>query len=421
MKRLLMGVVTAGMLIVAAAFSGSQAPKPELQIRCDDRNPWTHLRLNDDPIDFHFAVVSDRTGGHRAKVFARAVEQLNLLQPHFVISVGDLIEGYTEDVGKLSEEWREFQGYVGKLQMPFFFVPGNHDLANLVQEKLWKEKFGRRYYHFVYRGVLFLMLNSEDPPGVSSGHFSAEQIAYVRKVLDENRDARWTIVALHKPVWDSRDFEKTGWLEIEEALKGRPYTVFAGHVHRYRKFIRNGQAYYQLATTGGISRVRGVLYGEFDHIAWVTMKRDGPTLANILLDGVYPEDMRLPDNSEEGHVTLNRRPVHPVRGTVLLDGCALAGAHVNFHLLTPGSKTPTRVADAITAADGSFILSSYTPNDGAPAGDYIVTVSWWRPIGDPNAKPVPDLLPTRYASATTSDLKAKVKSGSNDIVLELKR
>jgi len=32
--------------------------------------------------------------------------------------------------------------------MPFFYVPGNHDMANAFEEKVWQEKFGRRYYHF---------------------------------------------------------------------------------------------------------------------------------------------------------------------------------------------------------------------------------------------------------------------------------
>ncbi len=58
----------------------------------EERNPVTHLRFNDDPADFQFAIVSDRTGGHRARIFSRAIEQLNLMQPEFVVSVGDLIE-----------------------------------------------------------------------------------------------------------------------------------------------------------------------------------------------------------------------------------------------------------------------------------------------------------------------------------------
>ena len=51
--------------------------------------------------------------------------------------------------------------------MPFFYVPGNHDVTNPEMEKIWEEKFGRRYYHFVYNDVLFLILNSDDPPGTS--------------------------------------------------------------------------------------------------------------------------------------------------------------------------------------------------------------------------------------------------------------
>ena len=37
------------------------------------QEPWTSLKLNNDPDQFQFAVVSDRTGGHRDKVFSRAV------------------------------------------------------------------------------------------------------------------------------------------------------------------------------------------------------------------------------------------------------------------------------------------------------------------------------------------------------------
>ena len=59
------------------------------------------------------------------------------------------------------------------------------------------EKFGRRHYHFVYRNVLFLILNTDDPTGGSgSGHISKEQIAWARETLKANKDVRWTIVAI---------------------------------------------------------------------------------------------------------------------------------------------------------------------------------------------------------------------------------
>jgi hypothetical protein len=416
MKRLLLAAATLALLVAAVAFSQSKtvpkalAPVSDLQVQVESRNPWTNLRLNNDPADFRFAIVSDRTGGHRARIFSRAVDQLNVMQPEFVLSVGDLIEGYKEDPDKVAAEWREFQGYVSKLQMPFFYVPGNHDVANPYLRKQWEAKFGRVHYHFVYRQVLFLILNSGDPTGKEDA-LSPAQVAWAKKVLEENADVRWTVVAIHVPLWVKPNVEKNGWLEVERALADRPYTVFGGHVHRFQKFVRNGRNYYQLATTGGGSKVRGVRYGEFDQIAWVTMKKDGPVLANLLLDGIYPEDMKMPVSEEPG-VAENRKTTYPVKGTVHLDGSPVPEVMVAFYEITSSEPLRTvRRGDAIVDADGAFVLSSYVADDGAPAGEYVVTVTG----------PASSKLPEKYAKPTTSDLRVKVQAGKNDIILELKR
>jgi hypothetical protein len=425
MKRLLLlvaaiGLTTAAVTVSRDRGSPSTDPTGNLSVAVEDRNPWTHLRLNNDPADFQFAIVSDRTGGHRARVFSQAVEQLNLLQPEFVLSVGDLIEGYSEDRPRVEDEWREFQGYVNQLQMPFFYVPGNHDLSNAMTGKVWQEKFGRRHYHFFYHNVLFLILNSEDLPRATGG-IGDGQLDDVRKALDDNKGVRWTVVAVHRPLWTAPDLDKNGWQAVERALSGRPYTVFAGHIHRFRKYVRHGQNYYQLATTGGGSRLRGVRYGEFDQIAWVTLKKNGPVIANILLDGVYDADMKKPASDEEGVASVNRKPVHAVRGKALFEGTPTPGAVVTFHLIDKDSKRFTRAADAMAEADGTFALSTYAANDGAPAGEYAVTVVWWKPLVDAEGKPGPNLLPERYAKPETTPLRATVKAGSNEAVLEMKK
>src|SRR5690606_33112190 len=124
--------------------------------------PWTSLDLNNNPDHFQFVIVSDRTGGRRPGIFPEAVEKINLLQPQFVICVGDLIDGYTENKQKIDAQWDEFADIVSQLQMPYFHVPGNHDLSNDKQAAAWKKRLGPSYYHFRYRDVLFLCLNSED-------------------------------------------------------------------------------------------------------------------------------------------------------------------------------------------------------------------------------------------------------------------
>ncbi len=425
MKRILISSVVVGLLVAAFAISGGQkTAKTDMQIDVENRNPWTNLRLNNAPETFHFLVVSDRTGGHRPRIFSEAVEQINLLQPTFVVSVGDLIEGYTKDQAKVSAEWKEFQSYTSKLQMPFFYVPGNHDLTNPTQKDIWKERFGRSYYHFLYKDVLFLCVNSDDPNvDKEDGKITKEQIEYFAKVLKDNPNVRWIFVMLHKPMWTHANLETNGWLGIEKELAGRKYTVFAGHIHRYQKFTRQGMNYYQLATTGGGSRMRGMRYGEFDHVAWVTCRKDtDPIIANIMLDGIYPENLKKTVTSEEGVIVYNRKPTHPVTGIVTMNGVPAANAHVIFwspDAKDKDGKKATRVTDSFVDADGTYLTSTYNANDGLPEGQYRVTVTMRDPFFEPSGKLGKNSYPTKYESHTTSGLTATIKSGANVIDIAL--
>ncbi len=414
MKRILLAVGALSLVLGAYALSGNPTTGPDLQVEVQGRNPWTHLRLNNDPESFHFVVVSDRTGGHRARIFSQAVEQINLLQPEFVVSVGDLIEGYSKDPDRLRSQWKEFQSYTSKLQMPFFYVPGNHDVANMVEASEWKDRFGRAYYHFLYRDTLFLAVNSDDPAEARGDkeqcRISPEQIDYFKKVLADNAKVRWIFVMLHKPMWVIGNMETNGWAAMEKLLEGRKYTVFAGHVHRYQKFVRQGMNYYQLATTGGGSKLRGVPYGEFDQIAWITVPKAGsPVMANVLLDGIYPESMKRSVTDEDGVFT-ERKATFRTRGLVTLNGAAVANALVAFHVPEDKEKKKfRRVADTLSEADGTFSMSTYTAFDGVPKGDYHVTVTLREPLFDLQGKPTPNRLPSQYADPATSGIIVSVQ------------
>lgn len=267
--------------------------------------PWTSLDLNNNPKNFQFAIVTDRTGGHRPGVFMDAINKLNLLQPEFVMSVGDLIEGYTEDIDELNRQWDEFDSFVQQLDMPFFYLPGNHDITNQTMEDLWKKRLGPTYYHFVYNNVLFLALNSEDQKkGAGKGTISDEQYEYIQKVLAENKDVDWTLVFMHQPLWTQKSPER--WYDVENLLKDRKHTVYTGHVHRYTKYVRNKRNYFTLATTGGASGLRGPSMGEFDHVVWITMTEQGPIMANLLLEGIWDENV-LDENMRDFISNMGRK------------------------------------------------------------------------------------------------------------------
>lgn len=248
--------------------------------------PVTDRPFNDGDDVFRFGIISDRTGGMRPGIFEDAVDKLELLQPEFVMSVGDLIEGDTEDPAVWTAQWDEFEPIVERLSMPFYFVAGNHDITNKALLNVWKERRGDPWYEFVYKDVLFLVLHTEDIVG---GGIGPEQIAYARETLREHADVRWTLVFCHRPLWLSPG--GTGYDAIDEALGDRNFTVFSGHYHHYLKDESDRMRRYILATSGGGSGMRGHVVGEFDHVTWVTMKAGGPEVVHLGLDGIIPDDI----------------------------------------------------------------------------------------------------------------------------------
>jgi len=296
--------------------------------------PRSDKAFLNDPRHFSFVVMGDRTGGHRPGVFRHAIEQVNWLQPEFVVCVGDLIEGYTGDPATLSQQWNELDAMVDRLEMPFFYTVGNHDFSNPVMQEYWRTHLGKDYYAFTYNNVLFVSLNTEDPPvalppeiqarqhqleaamerdpestqqrilDISKGRPAAPklpgsvaisdgQVEWFENTLEAHADIRWTVVLMHKPAWmyASEAFE-----QIEALLADRPYTVIAGHEHFYHHEKRNGRDYIDMGTTGGVWLRDGP--GRFDHVIWVTMTETGPVFANLKLNGILDVTGKSPFDSD---------------------------------------------------------------------------------------------------------------------------
>lgn len=248
--------------------------------------PWQSENFKNQPENFQFLIVADRSGGIRPEIFKQAIGWINQLQPEFVISVGDLIDGYTEDSTLIRTEWDEFEKLIQNLEMPFFKVGGNHDLTNAPLRAAWRKRFGPTYYHFLYQNALFLILDTED---AGSGQISPTQVAYFQQILQRYPEVTWTYVFLHQPLWLYSNDNR--FSQIEAQLQARGYTVFAGHFHNYVKTVRFQRNYYILATTGGGSSLRGTAFGEFDHVTWVTATANGPRVALLNLEGLVDEEI----------------------------------------------------------------------------------------------------------------------------------
>lgn len=283
----------------------------------DGPNPWTRLPEEGRAGWFNFVLLSDRTGGARPGVFERGLACADLLSPTFAIQVGDLIEGYTNDEAELAQQWSEMDTMLADFRTPLFHVPGNHDVSTPLMAEVWEQRYGRRYYHFRYDDVLFIVVDTQDPPfdlpaealaglrefedairrdpvhlrveiekyfdwnGTAPANVSDEQLEYFETVLADNADARWTFVCMHMPLWQG---DHPSWHRLRAALGDRPYTAFAGHVHNHELRVLDGRDHVRLGPTGGLWVLSGP-DGNFDAVTLVTMTDTEPVITTLTLGG----------------------------------------------------------------------------------------------------------------------------------------
>jgi len=113
-----------------------------------------------------------------------------------------------------------------------------------------------------------------------------------------------------------------------------------------------------------------------------------------------------------GKRDMDRIEVHPAKGQVKFGEVIPEGALLTFHPLSPALTIRPK---GTVKADGTFQVSTYGAADGAPEGDYRVTIVWHKLVeidGEPTAGP--NLLPAPYAQPGTTELRVSVKPSTNE-------
>jgi hypothetical protein len=105
----------------------------------------------------------------------------------------------------------------------------------------------------------------------------------------------------------------------------------------------------------------------------------------------------------------------------MFQGQPATGAVVVLHPTLGDDKLQKLRPYGTVDSAGVYTLNCYGQGDGAPAGEYLVTVTW--EVGesssgseDPEAAPiVPDRLGGKYCDPQQSELKAVVSPGTTEI------
>lgn len=202
------------------------------------------------------------------KAARKAIEEINLLNPDFVIISGDLTFGQLYPF-EYSREYPLCYEILQEFTVPTYLCPGNHDgYIQTFQDglKFWKEYFGPLYYSFDYNNTHILSINSYDWParariGFSylvfnwGGSIQQDQIDWIQNDLDLHSEANQILMIMHhNPLWNT----------IKDSLVGNGYynqevildiirtnhvdAVFDGHVH-YDNITLDNETLYVTTTT----------------------------------------------------------------------------------------------------------------------------------------------------------------------------
>jgi hypothetical protein len=107
-------------------------------------------------------------------------------------------------------------------------------------------------------------------------------------------------------------------------------------------------------------------------------------------------------------------PVYPATGQVFVSGQPAANAHVQLHAVDTPSLRPL-FPHAIVGVDGTFRLTTFRTNDGAPAGTYALTITWPSPPRPGHNEDGPDRFRGRYADPQQPVRRVEIKVGPNDL------
>ena len=216
-----------------------------------------------------FVILGDNRNGYQT--FSKIIEQINAINPVFVVDNGDLVYGGEPN------KYRLFYETVSKLRVPLYTTLGNHDIRESGRP-IYTKLFGPPYYSFDYGNGHFVFLDSSR--GWAEKHaISEEQYIWLENDL-KSASGKRIFVITHIPPTDPRGtiepnklpdepgVEKTSFFEKlmnnYSAYKGRDHgfpdrkeaekfesimskykvdTVFLSHIHSYFSYIKGNVRY----------------------------------------------------------------------------------------------------------------------------------------------------------------------------------
>ena len=215
-----------------------------------EQKGFTFLQISDSHMGF------DKPANPNAKgTLQEAIDRVKALpaRPSFMVHTGDI-----SHLSKASE-FDDADQITSQAKLDVHYVPGEHDIIDEDQGKLYRERYGRGtkgpgYYSFDANGVHFIgLVNVVDLKAGGLGNLGDEQLEWLEKDVKGRSVSQPVVVFAHIPLWTV--YPQWGWgtQDGERALgylkKFGSLTVLNGHIHQVMQKVEGNVTFHTARST----------------------------------------------------------------------------------------------------------------------------------------------------------------------------
>jgi len=175
---------------------------------------------------------------HDVQTFNQAVEQINEIEPDFVIICGDLVHHANDS------SFKDFNNIRKGFSMPSYCAPGNHDIGNTPNDSslvTYRNTIGPDYYNFQHKGYSFIICNTQLWKVHVENESEKHDTWFKETLIKTKEETQHAFVVGHHPLYLEESDEEENYYNLALNKRKELLTLFeqqnvvaylSGHTHK---------------------------------------------------------------------------------------------------------------------------------------------------------------------------------------------